>query len=62
LFKLKGTMNMYGPTLPLTGTGVLLGGVLFDQAALVGVAVSAILFGAVLIRLSFRRNRAATEV
>ena len=53
---------MYSPALPLTGAVITIGGVIFDQTALIGVALGAIVTGAVLIRLTFRRNRAATEV
>lgn len=47
----------YG-TLPKTGIGALsIGGLMIDQTRLVAIAVIAIVIGAALIRLSFRRKQ-----
>jgi hypothetical protein len=47
----------YG-TLPKTGIGALsIGGLMIDQTRLVTIAVIAIVLGAGLIRLSFRRRQ-----
>lgn len=52
----------YGPSAPLAATGATLGAILLDQAALIGVGLGAVIVGALLIRASFRRRKAVTEI
>lgn len=52
----------YGKTLPMTGTGIVLGGVVIDQVWLVAGAVGLMLVGVVLIRLGFRRGKSPRDV
>ncbi len=47
----------YG-TLPKTGIGAMsIGGLMIDQTRMVAIAVIAIVVGAALVRLSFRRRK-----
>ncbi len=52
-------MGNYG-NLPVTG-GLAIGSVVVGQASLVAMALGLVLTGALLVRLSFRKNKAATE-
>ena len=49
----------YG-TLPVTG-GIAFGSIVLGQTTVVAVAFGLVLTGALLVKLSFRRGKAATE-
>lgn len=53
-------MGPYGGSLAQTG-GVVIGSYVISQSALVGVALGLLIGGALLVRLSFRRGKVATE-
>lgn len=52
-------MGSYG-SLPVTG-GIAVGSIVIGQTSLVAMAVGLVVAGALLIRLSFRRGKSATE-
>ena len=52
----------YGKTLPITGAGVVLGGVVIDQIWLVAISAGLLLGGVALIRLGFRRGKTPEDV
>lgn len=49
----------YGKTLPLTGAGITVGGVIYAPWQVAAAAVVIIVIGAVIVRLTFRRGRNA---
>ncbi|MGV2384205.1 MAG UNVERIFIED_CONTAM: hypothetical protein LOD86_02880 [Thermobifida fusca] len=51
----------YGKTLPMTGAGITLGGIFIGQLWLVVTAVALVAVGALIIRLSFRRGKDASQ-
>lgn len=51
----------YGKTLPITGAGITIGGIFLGQLWLVAIAVTLVLAGALLIRLTFRRGKKAGQ-
>jgi hypothetical protein len=51
----------YG-SLASTGTGLAIGGVILSQTQLVGIAIGAIVLGALLVRITFRRGKSPLEV
>lgn len=53
---------MYGSTLPRTAVGITVGGIFINQVGLLGIAVVAVVLGALLVRFSFRRHKRFTEV
>ncbi len=54
-------MNSYGK-LPMTGAGALMiGGVLINQAWLLGIAAALVLCGALTARLGWRRGKTANS-
>lgn len=51
----------YGKSLAFTGPGVVILGVQFGSAALVGLAVLLIGVGALIVRLGYRRKKNITQ-
>lgn len=49
----------YGKTLPMTGAGVSILGIYIGQLWLVALAVALVAFGALLLKLTFRRGKKA---
>jgi hypothetical protein len=49
----------YGGTLPVTG-GIAFGSIVLDQTTVAATVLGMVLTGALLIKLSFRRGKAAT--
>jgi hypothetical protein len=48
----------YGtPSLPLTGAGVIIGGLIIDQVYLLSVAIIAVALIATLLRVGYRRGK-----
>lgn len=54
-------MNSYG-TLPVTGAGVTLFGVMFDQAWLLIFGLAVVFGGAMMIRHGWRRGKSVGEL
>ncbi len=53
-------MNDYGKTLPMTGAGITIGGLMITGPQMVALAIGLVAIGALLIKISFRRGKAAT--
>lgn len=55
-------MNYGGHSLAATGLGLTIGGVFFDQMALVGISLGLIVAGAMVVRYGFRRGKNVGDV
>lgn len=53
---------MYGSTLPRTAAGFAVGGIFISQLGLLGIALVAVVVGALLVRYGFRRGKRFTQV
>ena len=52
----------YPKTLPLTGGGIVIGGIAFGRYWILLASILLVALGAVLIRVLFRRGKEATQV
>lgn len=52
----------YSRALPYTGSGLLIGGVIISQAWVLGVALIAIISGALLLRYAWRRSKSIDAI
>lgn len=51
----------YQKALPMTGSGIVIGGVVVEQGWLIAAALALVTIGAVIVRLCFRRGKEATD-